>query len=131
MKILFDAEDSVLGIIAAGIIIGLSNKYYSVPDWTIVYGIFFAICALFSFFDIFHGVVHVANMHPLISIAGFLNNLVDVAVEIAFVAFFFNFNIPWLSSFMAPFLTGPWLFWVGVFIGGTSLIWLIAWPMLE
>ena len=43
MKLIHESEDCVVGIIVGIILIGLSDYFFTIPDWYIAFGIIFII----------------------------------------------------------------------------------------
>ncbi|GAI73174.1 unnamed protein product, partial [marine sediment metagenome] len=39
MKFLFEAEDCIVGVIVGLILIGLSGKFFPLPEWNILWGL--------------------------------------------------------------------------------------------
>ncbi len=131
MKLLFEAEDCVVGIGVGLLMIGLSEFYFTVPNWPVLWGIAFLISLIFSVLDVFYTFSDFGEhigMHVLL----LLNNLVDGFIELALAAKFLGFEIPTISEFLNPFLEDPVvLFWVGVFFIGSSIFWLIYTPFMK
>ena len=130
MKLIHEYEDCFIGILIGVLLIGLSERYLTLPDLAIVWGIAFIISAIFTILDIFHTISDLGNkIFPLFIL--FLNHIIDIALELALAGFYFNFNIPYLSDFLNPYLADPfYLFIMGIFFVVSSLFWIIATPII-
>lgn len=131
MKILFATEDSLYGILLAALVLGLSGKYYKVPQIDILWGALFTIGIILTFFDIIHTFTDLSR-HPVVLVGAFFNNVIDLILFVTFAAKMFVLNIPFLTQFMTPYLTNPvYLFYIGAFLLITNVFWLIAWPLFD
>lgn len=108
--------------------IGFAGKYYSIPQWKIVWGIFFAACLIMTILDIFH-TISTMSMHPGLLFLAFLNNLIDGVVELAFAVKFFAVKIPLVTQYALPYLANStYVFFMGAFLVATSVFWLVMMP---
>jgi hypothetical protein len=131
MKILFATEDSIYGILLAAIVLGLSGKYYNIPQLDILWGALFAIGIILTLFDIMHTFTDLSR-HPIVLVGAFFNNLIDLILYVAFAAKMFVLNIPFLTQFMTSYITNPtYLFYIGAFLIITNVFWLVAWPFFD
>jgi len=131
MKFAFESEDCIYGIIIGMLVIGFSGKYFNVPNIPYLWGALFAVAVILTILDIFHTFTDLGR-HPIALILVLLNNLIDGALQIAYMGKFFKFSIPKLSAFINPYLANnTYVFYIGVFFVVTSFIWLIVWPMTE
>ena len=130
MKLLHEYEDCFVGIIIGILIVGLSGYFFTLPQWNTVFAIIFIVSALFTIFDFFYTLSDLGKkIIPILFI--FLNNLIDVILEVSLAAFYFNYNIPFLSEFINPFLEDPFvLLIIGAFFIITSIFWIIATPII-
>ena len=126
MKLLHESEDCIFGIILGILIIGFSGKFFTLPKLNIVWGILFAIAVVLSVLDVINTLTDL-GYHHLVLIGAFLNNLIDLIIEVLFMAKYFGFSIPFFSKLVNPLLSNPtYLFCIGVFVIATSVFWLIA-----
>jgi len=131
MKLLFESEDCIVGLIVGILLIGLSDIIFSVPDWPLVWGIIIVLSLLMTIFDVFHTFSDLGG-HIFLLILLLLNNFVDIIIELALIGFFFKFSIPFITPFFDPLLSSPIIFIsLGVFFIASSLFWLIKFHNLE
>lgn len=131
MKLLFEAEDCLIGIGIGLLMIGLSGKYFSVPEWPYLWAIAFFISFLFTIFDVVHTFSDISG-HISLMILLIINNVADAIIEIALTAKFFGLEIPTLSAFLNPYFNMPGImFAFGIFFIISSVFWLIAFPFME
>jgi len=131
MKLLFATEDCLYMILMGAIVIGLSGKYFKLPQLDMVWGALFAIGIILTLMDIFHTFTDLSR-HPMVLIGALFNNIIDGVLLAALTAKSFNFTIPMLTQYAAPYLTNPvYLFYIGGFFVATSMIWMVLWPMFD
>ena len=131
MKLIFPEEDSVFGIILGLIVLGLSGKYYKVPDLSLVYGIFFGISMLLTVADIFATFTRM-HRHMAITVLNWLNNVADTVLDLAFISFFFKLNIPFITPTVVPYLASPSnLYIIGIFYVASNVFWIVLHPLTE
>lgn len=131
MKILFATEDCLYMILIGAIVIGLSEKYFKLPQLNAVWGALFAIGIILTLLDIIHTFTDLSR-HPLVLIGALANNLIDGTLLAALTAKYFNFTIPKLSTYAAQYLANPtYLFYIGGFFVVASVFWIIVWPMFD
>ncbi len=124
MKILFEYEDCIYGIIIGIILIGLSGMFFTLPDYPMVWGALFAIAAVLTILDVRHTFTDLSGHSGLIILA-LLNNIADFVIEIAITSKMFNFSIPYLSDALNPYLSDPTaLVGIGAFFIVTSCLWI-------
>ncbi|MFH1275508.1 MAG: hypothetical protein ABIH82_00190 [Candidatus Woesearchaeota archaeon] len=131
MKLIFAEEDSVYGILMGVLIIGLSGKYFNVPDLPSVWGAMFCISLLFSALDFAHAFTRFSR-HIGIVILHFANIVIDIVLEVSFISMFFKFEVPFISTMTVPLLQAPeTLFIVGIFYVVSNVFWVVAFPMTQ
>jgi len=131
MKLFFSNEDSVFGILIGVILIGLSGKLFNIPNIPILYGILFGLSLVLTVLDIL-AVFTALHRHFMITALNWINNVVDAVLELAFIAYFFKLNIPFISTVIVPHLSSPSnLFIIGIFFVVVSIFWLIAHPFID
>jgi len=132
MKLLFSSEDCLVGLVVGAVLLGLSGKYYTLPEWNILWGILFLVSLIFTFFDVFHTFSDLPG-HMFLTILLFLTNIVDFIFEVALSVKYLGLNItlPFISQYM-PLLEEPTvLFGLGVFFLASIVFWLIVTPFIS
>ncbi|MBI5061876.1 MAG: hypothetical protein HZB67_06225 [Candidatus Aenigmarchaeota archaeon] len=124
MKILFEYEDCIYGIIIGVILIGLSGTFFTLPDYPMIWGALFGIAAILTILDVRHTFSDLSG-HSVLIILALLNNIIDLILEIALTAKMFNLDIPYLSEQLNPYLNDPtMLAGIGTFFIVTSCLWI-------
>ena len=128
MKFLFEAEDSIVGIIVGILLIGLSGMFFTLPDFlqnSLVLGIIFVVSLVFTLLDVKHTISDLRG-HKLLLLALFLNNVIDFAIELALAASMFGFQVPYISATLDPYLADTTiLLYIGIFFIASSIFWLV------
>lgn len=125
MKFLHAAEDCIFGIIVGVVLIGLSGIYFALPDLGMAWAAVFLISFLFTLFDMRHTFSDMSG-HRLMLAALIINNIIDFVIEISMAAKLLNFNIPYLSDALNPYLVDPTvLLYLGIFFIASSIFWLV------
>lgn len=129
MKLLFAAEDCVVGFLIGGLLIGFSGKFFNLPNWTTLWGVLFVFSLLLTVLDVIHSLTDLGWGHIFLVIFGFVTNFVDMIIEILFIIKFFDLNIGFLS-FLSPITSNPvYQLIFGIFFIVNSILWLLIWPM--
>lgn len=130
MKLIHEYEDCIVGIIIGALIIGLSGYYFNLPNWSIGWGIIFALSAIFTIFDFFFTLFDLGKkIIPIFFL--FLNNIIDIVIELSLAAYYLDFNIPYISEFINPYLSDElYLLIIGIFFIASSIFWIIATPII-
>lgn len=130
MKFFHEIEDCIIGIVVGVIIVGISGYYFSVPEWDTLWGLIFGVSALFTVFDVINTLRDLGNRFLALFIL-FLNNLIDIIVEIVLAGKYLGLGIPYLSNLINPFLEEPlYILIIGVFFIASSIFWVIASPII-
>lgn len=130
MKFFHEIEDCIIGIIVGVIIVGISGYYFSVPEWDTLWGFIFGVSALFTIFDVVNTLKELSG-HAFALFILFLNNLVDIILEIVLAGKYLGFEIPYLSNLINPFLEEPsYVLIIGLFFIISSIFWVIASPII-
>jgi len=131
MKLIFAEEDCVYGILMGIIIVGLTGKYIKIPSWPIIYGIAFSISLILSFMDIAHSFSGM-HRHPGIITLHWITIVIDMILEITFITFFFNIQIPFISTVLFSFIkNNTILFYIGVYFVVSNIFWTVASPLTD
>jgi len=124
MKILFEYEDCIYGIFIGVILFGLSGMFFQLPAYPMVWGALFGIAAILTILDVRHTFSDLSG-HVVMILLALLNNVADFIIEIAMTAKLFNFEIPYLSEQLNPYLADPLvLAGLGAFFIVTSILWI-------
>ena len=131
MKINTEAIDSIWGFLAAGVLIGLSGLYFSIPNYPVIFGAIFGISFILSVLDIKETLGDI-GWHKFLVPLAILTNIVESVLELSLAGYFLGINIPYLSTRLDPFYSdATMLFNIGAFFIITSLVWLIIWQAVE
>ena len=132
MKLIFAEEDSIFGIVIGLILVGLSGKYFGLPkNLDILWGILFCVSLILSFLDFFHSFSRIHRHISLVALH-WITNVIDITLEITFVALFFNMNIPLVSTMTVPlFQDMAWLLYAGAWFVVSNVFWTIMYPFAE
>jgi len=128
MKLIFAAEDCIVGFLVGFMLIGFSGEFFNLPNWNILWGILFVFSFILTILDILHSLTDMGWGHIFLVIIGFVTNFIDGIIEILFIIKFFNLNIAFLK-FLSPILSNSsYQFAFGVFFIVNSIFWLLLWP---
>jgi len=132
MKFIFEGEDCIVGIIIGLLLVGLSGKYFTIPELSpILLGLIFIGSVIFSVLDIFH-TFHDFAGHIFLIVLLFINNLIDIFIELGYIGYAFNFNVPYVSQIIGPYLLEPtYMFLFGAFFVVSSVFWLMVFPFMN
>jgi hypothetical protein len=127
MKLIFESEDCLLGILFGLILIALSEKWFTIPYAKTILMVVIPIFAIIIILDIFHEFTNLGRHFMFIG-GALLHNLIDLALCVAFYAMFFNFSLPGIDM-IVPYLSQQTIiFWLGIVETVTHLIWLAMAP---
>ena len=130
MKLSFDAEDAIIGILVGLLVLGLSGKYYQMELNKWVYIIAAAAFAIFIVLDILNEIVKFES-HPLTIGILIIHNLIDLVLMAALFSKFSEYNIPFVTETIVPYFSDPVaLFYVGAFLAVGNALWLVSLPFL-
>jgi len=131
MKLLFEAEDCLVGIGIGLLMIGLSGKYYNVPEWNILWGVVFSFSFIMTILDVIYTFSDIGG-HIVMLMILFVNNAIDGVIEIALAAKYFGFDLGKISTLLNPHLDKPEvMFALGIFFIASSVFWLIYFPFMQ
>ena len=129
MKLTFDAEDAIIGIGVGLLVLGLSGKYFSLELNKWAYVIAEIIFAIFIVLDILNEFVKFES-HPLTIFILVIHNLIDLTICAALFSKFAEYNIPYITDKLVPFLSDPVaLFYIGAFLVVGNALWLVTLPL--
>jgi hypothetical protein len=126
MRINFEVFDCIWGILVGAILLGLSGLYFSLPNISLLWGVFFAVSAITTVVDVALCVKDFHDMHKIMLLGIVLSSIVYIVVEIGMVSKFFSITIPFITQSVVPILSQPMmLVYISAFFIVTSIIWLI------
>lgn len=131
MKLLFAAEDTIIGIICGLLLFGFTGRFFSLKLADSVYVIAFMVYAFFILLDIFN------ELRDLTTHFGFImfslaHSIADLLISLTFISFFGKWDIPYISSVFVPYLQNEsYIFGAGLFLVIGNVIWLAMYPFLD
>ena len=129
MKFLFESEDCIVGIIVGLVMVGLSGRYFQLPNIPLLWGFVFTISLAFTIFDVIHTFSDLGG-HPLLIVLLLINNAIDFILEAALAAMYFGMTLPFFSL-LNPYLSNPAvLYAAGIFFIISSIFWIIVFPFV-
>ena len=131
MKLLFAAEDTIIGIICGLLLIGFTGRFFSLRLSDIIYVIAFVIYGFFILLDIFNEIKDLTTHFGFI-LFSLLHSLVDLGIALAVISNFSGWNIPYITPNLVPYLqNSDVVFYAGAFLVVGNAIWLILYPFLD
>jgi len=131
MKLIFAAEDTIIGIICGLLLIGFTGRFFSLKLSDIIYVIAFVIYGFFILLDIFNEIRDLTTHFGFI-LFSLLHSLVDLGIALAVISNFSGWNIPYITSIFVPYLQNEsYVFYSGAFLVVGNAIWLILYPFLD
>ena len=131
MKLLFAAEDTIIGIVCGLLLIGLTSRFFSLKLSDTVYIIAFVIYAVFILLDIVNEVRDLTTHFGFI-VFSLLHSILDLVIALTFISYFSGWNIPYVTGIFVPYLKNePTIFYAGILLVVGNVIWLILYPFLD
>ena len=131
MKLIFAAEDTIIGIICGLLLVGLTGRFFSLKLSDITYVIIFVIYGFFILLDIFNEIRDLTTHFGFI-IFSLLHSFVDLIIALTFASHFSGWSIPYITSAFVPYLQNEGVvFFAGAFLVVGNVIWLILYPFLD
>jgi len=131
MKLLFAAEDTIVGIICGLLLVGFTGRYFSLKLNNAVYIIAFIVYGIFLLFDIINELRDLSTHFGFI-VFSLLHTFVDFGIVATFLSYFGGWNIPYITSALVPYLKDEtMIFYAGAFLVIGNVIWLILYPFLD
>lgn len=131
MKLIFAAEDAIIGIICGLLLIGLTGRFFSLKLSNTIYVIAFIVYAFFIILDIINEIRDLTTHFGFIVFSLF-HSLVDLVIALAFFSHFSGLSIPYITTNFVPYLQNEIvIFWLGVFLVVGNIIWLCLYPFLD
>ena len=129
MKLTFAAEDCVIGAICGLLLLMYAGKIYPLKLNPYVYAVIFAILIIFIFFDVIHEFSDLST-HPFFILFSILHSLVDLALALAFISFFAQVNIPYVTTMLVPLISETSIYYAGIFMVVANVLWIIFLPFV-
>ena len=131
MKLIFAAEDTVIGIVCGLLLIGLTGRFFSLKLADAIYLAAFIAYTFFLLLDIFNEVRDLTTHFGFIMFS-LTHSLIDLVIALTFVSHFSGWSLPYITSTLVPYLQNEsMMFYAGVFLVIGNLIWLIMYPFLD
>lgn len=131
MKLIFAAEDTIIGILCGLLLIGLTGRFFTLTFNDIVYLILFIIYAVFILLDIFNELRDLTTHFGFI-VFSLLHSLIDLVIALTFISFFSGWNIPYITTIFVSYLKNELIiFYAGIVLVIGNVIWLILYPFLD
>ena len=131
MKLLFAAEDTIVGIICGLLLIGLTGRFFSLKldnGWYIIAFIVYIIVILMDFIN----EIRDLTTHMGFIIFSLAHGFVDLIIAAAFLSHFSGWSIPYATEIFVPYLQNEAaILWAGAFLVAGNVIWLILYPFLD
>jgi hypothetical protein len=128
MKLAIEAEDAIIGIICGLLLLGFTDTFFTLKLSNIVYAVAFIIFVIFIVLDVLNDLMYIASYFKIVLLSIF-HNLVDLVIALTLVSHFTSYNIPVITSRLAPYLQNEQiLMWAGIFLTVTNTIWLVTLP---
>ncbi|HLC60772.1 MAG TPA: hypothetical protein VJJ52_05055 [Candidatus Nanoarchaeia archaeon] len=128
MKMIFEAEDAIVGIICGLLVLGLTGKYFTLKLPPFVYVVAFGILIFFILLDLVNEVKDLSTHFGLI-VFSIIHNLIDLVISLTLISYFTKWNIPYITANLVPYLQNePTLYWIGMFLVIGNVVWLFIFP---
>ena len=131
MKLIFAAEDTIVGIICGLLLVGFTGRFFSLKLSNVIYVIAFIIYSFFILLDIVNEVRDLTTHFGFI-LFSLLHSFADLGIALTFISHFSSWNIPYVTSIFVPYLQNEAnIFYAGAFLIIGNIIWLILYPFLD
>src|SRR3989338_7521759 len=128
MKLAFDYEDAIVGIIIGLLVLGLSGKYFSLTMNKLIYVIGFAIFIVFIILDVLYEFTQ-WSCSMIITFLLVIHNIIDGIISVAFISKFTGYSVPFITQYLVPLLESPAnLFYIAAFLIIGNALWLVTAP---
>ena len=128
MKLTIPIEDLIVGIICGILLIGYTERYFSLKLNHFVYVVAFIIYIVFIILDIAYEFSDLTTHFGFI-VFSIIHSLIDLILSLALISFFSGWNIPYITSFIVPYLQNEaYIFGAGLFFIIGNVIWLVIYP---
>lgn len=131
MKFIFAAEDTIIGIICGLLLIGLTGRFFSLKLSNMIYVLVFIAYVFFLLLDIVNELKDLTTHFGFI-VFSLVHSIVDLGIAATFVSYFSGWNIPYITSTFVPYLKNEtFIFYAGMFLVISNVIWLVLYPFLD
>lgn len=134
MKLFYAQEDSIYGLIIGLFIIGYSGLYFDISkiiSIKLIPIILFSVSLILTGLDFSHNIINMFGVHVMATSLLFLNNLIDLVIEIGFFAYFTGLKIPIIVNLLPYLQNNSLVLYVGIFFLVSNAIWILMWPMIH
>ena len=131
MKLIFAAEDTIIGIICGLLLIGLTGRFFSLKLSNFVYVIAFIAYVFFILLDIINELKDLTTHFGFI-LFSLTHSFIDLGIALAVISHFSKWNIPYITATFVPYLKNEAAFlWMGAFLVVGNAVWLMLYPFLD
>ncbi len=131
MKLIFAAEDTIIGIICGILLIGLAGRFFELKLPDNFYLIAFIIYSVAILMDIVNEARDLTTHFGFI-LFSLIHSFVDLAIALAFVSHFSSWNMPIITSTIVPYLASQSIiFGIGAYLVIGNVVWLALYPFLD
>ena len=128
MKLAFEAEDAIIGIVCGLLLLGLTGRFFSLKLNDFVYVIAFAALIIFIFLDIINEFRDLTTHFGLIMLS-ILHNLIDLVISLAFISHFTGWDIYYITQYLVPYLQSESMIaGIGIFLVVSNFLWIVTIP---
>ena len=94
MKLFFEFEDAIIGVICGLLLIGLTGRFFSLKFNNFVYMVIFIIFVVAIVLDL---IFEFSNLKVqfAFTIVSIIHSIVDLVIALAFISYFSGFNMPY------------------------------------
>ena len=131
MKMIFEAEDAIVGIICGALVLGYAGKFFSLKLNPYAYAAAFIILIFFIFLDLFNEFKDLSS-HFVFKVISILHNLIDLIISLAFISFFAGLKIAYVTDYLVPYFKSVQIIaGIGIFLVAANVVWLFIFPFAE
>jgi hypothetical protein len=127
IKLFFDSEDALYGMLVGALVLGLAGKFNIPYNKELLIGALVLYVPIILT-DTLHE-VHDLTRHLFFIGLSLIHNVIDLAITVGFFSMWWNFNVPYVSQYVVPLLqNSETLLFVGYFLIIANFIWLVVYP---
>jgi hypothetical protein len=127
MKLIFDAEDCVIGIFFGALLIAMSERWFKLAYVKPALLVVSVLLLIVIVIDIIHEFSNLGRHFIFVGLS-ILHNLFDIVLILGLFAVSLNFSLPLLGHFTPYLADKAILFWLGVFEVVSHVVWLAMMP---
>lgn len=127
MKLIFETEDCIVGIIFGLLLISLSGRYFAFSFAKNILYVIIPIYLIIIVLDIMHEMSNLTR-HFIFVGSALLHNIFDIILGVALYAHFLSFSVPLIGEYIPLLADANVLFWLGAFEVVSHIIWLVLTP---